>query len=155
MEAFYSGKMAKYVENVHFHPLESGKTCMFEPHVVDAPWYRVHAKYVKNVHFHPLESGKTCISAHSTVGKWQNTSKTCIFTLWRVGKRACSPRTSWMHPGTVYMQNTSKTCIFTLWSLKRVAYGSILQWENGKIRRKRAFSPSGKWKNVHVRTARS
>src|SRR5437899_8583008 len=51
--------------NVHFCAFYSGKT----------------VKYVKNVHFHPLESGKTCISAHSTVGKRQNTSKTCIFTL--------------------------------------------------------------------------
>src|SRR5437899_13003450 len=79
------------------------------------------ATHVKYVHFHPLESGKTCISAHSTVKKRQNTSKTCIFTLWRVGKRACSPRTSRMHRGTAYMQNTSKTCIFTLWRVGKRA----------------------------------
>src|SRR5438105_1024119 len=125
--AFYSGKTAKYVKNVHFHPLESGKTCMFAPHIADAPRYRVHAKYVKDVHFHPLASGKTCISAHSTVKKRQNTSKTCIFTLWRVGKRACSRRTSRMHPGTAYMQNTSKTCIFTLWRVGKRVFRRILQ----------------------------
>src|SRR5437899_9333284 len=89
---------------------------MFAPHVAYAPRYRVHAKYVKNVHFHPLESGETCISAHSTVGKRQNTSKTCIFTLWRVGKRACL---------------------------------RILEWENDKIRQKRAFSLSAEGENVN------
>src|SRR5437899_2459638 len=171
---FYSGKTAKYVKNVHFHPLESGKTCMFALHVAGAPRYRVHAKYVKtciftlwrvgkraflhilqwengeirqkrafspsgewenvhfctfyrekttkyekNVHFHPLESGKTCISAHSKEVKRRNTIITCIFTLWRVGKRA------FLH---------------------------ILQRENGEIRQKRAFSPSGEWENVHFCT---
>src|SRR5437870_2139928 len=56
--AFYCGKMAKYVKNVHFHPLESGKTCMFAPHVADAPRYRVHAKYVKTWIFNLRRVGK-------------------------------------------------------------------------------------------------
>src|SRR5437899_7648929 len=86
---------------------------------------------------------------HPGTAYMQNTSKTSIFTLWRVGKRARSPRTSRMHPGTAYMQNTSKTCIFTLWRVGKRAFLRILQWENGKIRQKRAFSPSGEWENVH------
>src|SRR5437899_2369628 len=59
-----------------------------------------------------------------------------------------------MHPATAYMQNTSKTCIFTLWRVGKRAFLRILQWENGKIRRKRAFSPSGEWENVHFCAAR-
>src|SRR5438132_12144742 len=43
---------------------------------------------------------------------------------------------------------------FTLWRVGKRAFLRILQWENGKIRRKRAFSPSGEWENVHVRPAR-
>src|SRR5437899_3386538 len=54
-----------------------------------------------------------------------------------------------MHPGTAYMQNTSKTCIFTLWRVGKRAFLRILQWENGKIRQKRAFSPFGEWENMH------
>src|SRR5437899_12190504 len=54
-----------------------------------------------------------------------------------------------MHPGTAYMQNTSKTCIFTLWRVGKRAFLPFLQWENSKIRQKRAFSPSGERVNVH------
>src|SRR5438105_1024117 len=46
-----------------------------------------------------------------------------------------------------------KTCIFTFWRVGKRAFRRILQWENGKIRQKRAFSPSGEWENVHVRAA--
>src|SRR5437899_4711161 len=52
------------------------------------------------------------------------------------------------------MQNTSKSYIFTLWRVGKRSFLRILQWENGKIRQKRAFSHSGEWENVHVRPAR-
>src|SRR5437899_6457378 len=58
-------------ENVHVCPARRG--CTPVPRTCEIR---------QNVHFHPLESGKTCISAHSTVGKRRNTSKTCIFTVW-------------------------------------------------------------------------
>src|SRR5438874_7782703 len=100
---------------------------MYAPHLADASYYSKHAKYLKNVHFHPVESGETCISAHSTVGKRRNTSKTCIFTLWRVGKRACLPSTSRMNAGTANIRNTSKTCICTLLRVGIRAFLYILQ----------------------------
>src|SRR5437899_11485353 len=62
------------------------------------------------MHVFPLESGKTCISAHSTVGKRQNTSKTCIFTLWRVGKRAFLRILQWEN-GKIRQKRTFKTYV--------------------------------------------
>src|SRR5437899_489556 len=97
---------------------------MFALHVAGAFRFRIHAKYVK----------------------------TCIFTIWRVGNRACLHRTFCIHSGTAYMRNTTKTCIFTLWRVGKRAFLHILQWENGEIRQKRAFLPSGEWENVHFCT---
>src|SRR5437899_12221099 len=54
-----------------------------------------------------------------------------------------------MHPSNAKRQNTSKTCIFTLWRVGKRAFLRILQWENDKIRQKRAFSPSGERENEH------
>src|SRR5437899_4862244 len=74
-------------------------------------------------------------------------SKTCIFTLWRVGKRAFL-RILQRKKGKI----RQKRAFSTPERVGKRAFLRILQWENGKIRQKRAFSPSGEWENVHFCT---